>query len=91
MKRLTSINFFSRSFYTIFAPWNNESILFKYAVRHISPFEGSPRAGVAEYVYGGMLKNLSVDKISLFVEFICAKPTPILPLHNKNNPPKTNE
>ena len=36
-------------------------------------------------------KNLSVDKISLFVEFICAKPTTILPLHNKNNPPKTNE
>ena len=36
-------------------------------------------------------KKLFVDKISLFVEFICAKPTTILPLHNKNNPPKTNE
>jgi len=25
-----------------------------YADRHISPFEGSPRAGAAEYVLGGM-------------------------------------
>ncbi len=81
MKRLTNTYFFSTSFCTNFAPKNNKSILFKYAVRHISPFEGG----------WGDVKNLFVDKISLFVEFICAKPTTILPLHNKNNPPKTNE
>ena len=85
MKRLTNTYFFSTSFCPNFAPKNNKSILFKYAVRHISPFEGSPRAGVAEYVWGDV-KKLSVDKISLFVEFICANPTTILPLHNKNNP-----
>jgi len=27
--------------------------LFVYTDRHISPFEGSPRAGAAEYVKGG--------------------------------------
>ena len=64
MKRLTNTYFFSTSFCTNFAPKNNKSILFKYAVRHISPFEGG----------WGDVKKLSVDKISLFVEFICANP-----------------
>ena len=28
-----------------------------YADRHISPFEGSPRAGAAEYVQRGVYEN----------------------------------
>ena len=28
-------------------------MIFVYVDRYISPFEGSPRAGAAEYVYGG--------------------------------------
>ena len=29
-------------------------MIFVYIDRYISPFEGSPRAGTAEYVYEGM-------------------------------------
>ena len=29
-------------------------MIFVYVDRYISAFEGSPRAGAAEYVYGGM-------------------------------------
>jgi len=31
--------------------------MFVYADLHFSPFEGSPRAGVAEYVLGGMFSE----------------------------------
>lgn len=35
---------------------------FLYADRHISPFEGSPRAGAAEYVLRGDVNNQRVIK-----------------------------
>ena len=95
MKRLTNTYFFSTSFCTNFAPKNNKSILFKYAVRHISPFEGSPRAGVAEYVYRGMLPPSSSIKLAfssnLFVQntpsfYLCI----IILIYVKQSP-KTNK
>ena len=66
MKRLTNTYFFSTSFCTNFALSNNESILFKYAVRHISPFEGG----------WGDVKNFSSIKLA-FSSNLFAQNTPL--------------
>ena len=49
----------SRIYYTnlIILQKKQSKKFFVYAYHHISPFEGSPRAGAAEYVHRGDVNN----------------------------------
>ena len=51
-------------------------MIFVYVDRYISPFEGSPRAGAAEYVYGGdvfIIRELGAQPLTLIENILTIK------------------